>query len=143
MTLLMCPRCTKRRERGVDRSAPSPHCAFPTGRAFVPTNYDCATINALRKLCDRIHNKPEGIIWGWQYNDALDAGNIGVLRIPKGETSEDGEYVRAGGYIVIMWHRDPHIVTSAYAFTQDNAHKLTLDEAEYAIKALSNVAARE
>lgn len=45
MTCLAC------QQRGKTWNGGAPECAFPNGGEFDPTNWNCATANAIRNLC--------------------------------------------------------------------------------------------
>jgi hypothetical protein len=58
------------RERVKDWNGDDPKCAFPDGGVFSPENWNCATANAIRELCE------EGVWCEDQYYQTLNIHKV-------------------------------------------------------------------
>lgn len=106
-----CPLC-KERNKNVEHT-----CAFQHNDRFSHINFNCATLNELRRIAHKI-----GLTW----RDDNAASSIGVVPF------EGEEYQ---GYIVMTWYKDYAEVGNAVLMLDDEpVQELNLTMAEEAIK---------
>ena len=103
MEAYRCPRC----------AAGGPKCGFLANGTFTAANWNCATLNALRAVAERVYGVDE---------------SIGVVRCPD----------LFGGFVVLTWYKDRGATSNAvWMGDSPITLPLTLDIADAALHARS------
>ena len=105
------------RKRGQTWSGDGEVCGFLSFGRFKENNWNCATLNKLRDMCD------------WGNRDDSSSACIGVIQISESEKRGIQQ-----GYVVLTWYKDRGATGQARVVWDDNlTEKLTLKTAEFII----------
>jgi hypothetical protein len=98
-----CPRC---RARGQTWPGEPPRCAFPSGLAFDRRNWNCATMNDLRAIAEKVAK--------WNEDEWIAA-------VPLRERAT---------FLVLAWYKSRGATPQAFLLDSDSRATLTLEIAE-------------
>lgn len=118
--IVECPLCVS---RGQDWSGSAPVCGFQDG-VFSPANWNCATLNALRKAA---------VDFGKSYrNDGI--GAIGYLPLDTDFATEEESDAQNPGFVVLQWYKERGRTENAVFMADGEISPLTLRQAQLALE---------
>lgn len=117
---MTCKLCDKRDKTW---SGDDPKCAFDNNGIFTKDNWNCATMNELRNIVDKVETN---------FRDDNSCGSIGYVPMVHDYASDD--FDTFGGYIVMMWYKERGRTGNVVFMTDNETLPLTIKHAELAIE---------